>query len=145
MKYYIKENNLIKRFIQIYKLIKELDYNLDKLQNHNFKKINVDKIASSCYIYINEKLKIVVKQPYIMGEINNTPTDLVQTLIFKNPNKQNSDFQHIFIQPLVEVDYDSRIKAMYLLENKIEYGNNKIDMHDNNTGIFLNKPVLIDF
>lgn len=140
----MKYSVIQKRFMETYKLIHELEFNLEELTKHGF--IKVDKNGSvSGHIWINKKLKLVVKQPYLSSKgLDERPAELVHTLMFYNPHSNKSD-KYILIQPLVNVDGTAREEAYIKLKSSSREVWRSYDIHSGNVGMFLNKPVIIDF
>ena len=142
----------MKKLTQTLKLIKQLKINkrddLNKLLNHGFKK-NKKRNSSCGVIYINERLKVVVKNSFEVNRPKLTGTKIfIETkfLKFKNNNENRYDRDSLLIQPLCKpfANWRLRDKAAKVLKEKVNL--DKIfDIHSGNVMLYRGKPILVDW
>ena len=136
----IKEIQFVKtpKKLKVWKRkLKAMDYCLEELKNHGFR-YRRTRNAITHGIWINEKERVVIKQPYhvrISVPVVAAPTIIVPTKYEEHP---------IVIQVLCEtpLTYKEAEDLVVKLERRIRLDT---DIHTGNVGRYRNQPVLFDW
>jgi hypothetical protein len=93
------------------KWLERVNYRLDELVKFGFKKVSHRGMSKT--LYINNRLKIVIKTPFIINK-KNIPERAIPTIILRR--KETGYYKTIFIQPVAKVkNTGERFKAFRFL------------------------------
>lgn len=126
-----------KRLEKVNKWLKLVNYKLDKLVEFGFRKIPHDGVSK--VVYINRRLKIVVKTPFIVQK-KIIPKHAIPTIIISR--KITGLYRNIFIQPLAKVN--KRRNALKFLI-RCHRSNDAHDRHSGNVGYYYQIPCWLDW
>lgn len=136
------DSNLINKLLR-YKDGLQKECTLKRLSKFGFQFLSVNQsVSGGCWV--NSMEKVIIKTPYLI-DLSNAPKLAVPTLIIelKKPFIINyKKYNHIFIQPLVDVSKGKEI------EEKIASTNGGAimgDCHSGNLGIYKETEVQIDW
>ncbi len=117
--------------------LKAMDYCLEELENHGFR-YRKTRNAVTDGIWINEKERVVIKQPY--HERSSVPAVAAPTIIVPTEDEGYP----IVIQVLCETPftYKEAVDLVDKLERRIRLDT---DIHTGNVGRYRNQPVLFDW
>lgn len=135
----------MRKLEKVKELVERLNYRLYLLKNHGFQKIKGSS-GSSPHIYINKKLGVVVKRPYLTWVDAPVPKMACPTLVIRTNDLKWGRLSTIFIQPLVDTSEDSRWKAFSVLQEQEDQGYDcGGDLRESNCGLYRRKPIVIDW
>ena len=135
----------MKKLERVKELVVKLDCKLFRLKQHGFKKLTGIN-SSSKHIYVNEKLRVIVKRPYLSWEDATVPKMACPTVVIKTNDPKWGRMNTIYIQPLVDTSDDSKWKAYSVLTELDREGYDcGQDLRESNCGVYRRRAVVFDW
>lgn len=135
-----QRSRTFQRLEKVKKWLESVDYRLSELVRlYGFKKISHN--GESGILYVNHRLKIVVKKPFIVGR--KIPDRAIPTIIIYR--KVTGQYKNIFIQPLAKVNDVCERRNAFKFLIRCQRSNDMFDRQAGNVGIYHGTNCWIDW